>query len=207
MLPSSESLDAKTTRSLQATVARLEPFSFQPIATSSLDDEQHDTVKPDDHYPTTADSQVSPYASQSSSELTDIKTDTDCAFCTSIGRILNCCQARMNPRSCPQCAKLGQHFTRKDTKHTEELAALRDKVRELEEETPEQRFNRLSVEKNIKIDGLKAEVEKVNKEDESLKAKNDELEKKLKVLEADIKKSQPAAEFTIKEKKKKGKKK
>ena len=83
-----------------------------------------------------------------------------------------------------------------------------DKVRELEEEIPEQRFNRLSGEKNMKIDGLKAEVEKVNKEDESLKAENDELEKKLKVLEADIKKLQPAAEFTIKEKKKKkGKKK
>ncbi|KAI4933042.1 hypothetical protein J4E85_003445 [Alternaria conjuncta] len=105
------------------------------------------------------------------------------------------------------CAELGQHFTRQDTKQTEELAALRDKVRELEEETPEQRFNRLSVEKNTKIDGLKAEVEKVNKKDESLKAKNDELEKKLKVLEADIKNLQPAAEFTIKEKKKKGKKK
>ncbi|KAI4617650.1 uncharacterized protein J4E87_008286 [Alternaria ethzedia] len=207
MLPSSESLDTKTTRSSQGTVARLERFSSQPIATPSLNDEQHDTVKPDDHYPTTAISQVSPYASQSSSELTDIKTDTDCAFCTSIGRILNCCQDRMNPRSCPQCAKLGQHFTRKDTKHNEEVGALRDKVRELEEETPEQRFNRLSVEKNTKIDGLKAEVEKINKEDESLKAESDELEKKLKVLEADIKKLQPAVEFTIKQKKTKGKKK
>jgi len=113
----------------------------------------------------------------------------------------------MNQRSCPQCAKLGQHFTRKDTKHTEELAALRDKVRELEEETPDQRSNRLSAENNTKIDRLKSEVEKINKEDESLKAGNDELEKKLKVLEADIKKLQPAAEFTIKEKKKKGKKK
>jgi len=207
MLPSLESLDTKPTRSLQATVARLEPFNSQPIATPSLDDEQHDTVNPDDRYPTTAVSQVSPYASQSSSKLTDIKTDTDCAFCTSIGRILNCCQDRMNPRSCPQCAKLGQYFTREDTKHTEELAALRDKVRELEEETPEQRFNRLSVEKNMKIDGLEAEVEKINKEDESLKAENKKLEKKLKMLEADIKKLQPPAEFTVKEKKTKGKKK
>jgi len=198
----------ETTNPSQATAAIRTTFNSQSNTTTSLDDEQRDTIKPDDRYPTTAVSQVSPCASQSSSELTDIKTDTDCAFCTSIGRILNCCQTRMNPRSCPQCAKLGQHFTRKDTKHTEELAALLDKVRELEEEIPEQRFNRLSGEKNMKIDGLKAEVEKVNKEDESLKAENDELEKKLKVLEADIKKLQPAAEFTIKEKKKKkGKKK
>ncbi|KAI4694350.1 hypothetical protein J4E81_006567 [Alternaria sp. BMP 2799] len=102
---------------------------------------------------------------------------------------------------------VSEHFTRKDEKHRDEMAALRDKVRELEEETPEQRSNRLSVEKNTKIDRLKSEVEKINKQDESLQAENKELEKKLKTLEADIKKLQPPAEFTVKEKKTKGKKK
>jgi peptidoglycan hydrolase CwlO-like protein len=77
----------------------------------------------------------------------------------------------------------------------------------LEDETPEQRSNRLCVEKNKKIDGLKAEVEKMNKEEESLRAENEALEKKLKKLEAEIKTLQPAAEFTVKEEKKKGKKK
>jgi cell division protein FtsB len=113
----------------------------------------------------------------------------------------------MSPRSCPHCAELGQHFTRKNEKHTEDLASLRDKVRQLEEETPEQRFNRLYVEKNKKVDGLKVEVEKINKEDESLKAENKELEKKLKMLEAEIKKLQLPAEFTVKQKRTKGKKK
>ena len=104
----------------------------------------------------------------------------------------------MNPRSCPHCTELVQRFTRKDEKHRDEMAALHDKVRQLEEETPEQKSNRLSVEKNMKIGGLKAKVEKVNKEDESLKAENKKLEKKLKMLEADIKKLQPPAEFTVK---------
>ncbi|KAI4954167.1 hypothetical protein J4E91_001877 [Alternaria rosae] len=100
-----------------------------------------------------------------------------------------------------------QHFTRKNEKHTEDLASLRDKVRQLQEETPEQRLNRLYVEKNKKVDGLKVEVEKINKEDESLKAENKELEKKLKMLEAEIKKLQLPAEFTVKQKRTKGKKK
>ncbi|KAI4630315.1 hypothetical protein J4E80_001250 [Alternaria sp. BMP 0032] len=103
--------------------------------------------------------------------------------------------------------ELVQHFTRKDEKHRDEISALHDKVRQLEEETPEKKSNRLSVEKNIRIDGLKVKVAKVNKEDESLKAENKELEKKLKMLEADIKKLQPPAEFTVKQKKTKGRKK
>ncbi|KAH6876033.1 hypothetical protein BKA58DRAFT_133417 [Alternaria rosae] len=98
-------------------------------------------------------------------------------------------------------------FYPQNEKHTADLASLRDKVRQLEEEIPEQRFNRLCVEKNKRVDGLKAEVEKISKEDESLKAENKELEKKLKMLEAEIKKLQPPAEFTVKQKRTKGKKK
>jgi cell division protein FtsB len=47
----------------------------------------------------------------------------------------------------------------------------------------------------------------MNKEEESLRAENEALEKKLKMLEAEIRTLQPAAEFTVKETKKKGKKK
>jgi phage terminase large subunit GpA-like protein len=108
---------------------------------------------------------------------------------------------------CPHCDELSQLFTRKTEEHKDEIATLHDKLQRLEEESPEQKFTRLCVEKNMKIDGLKAEVEKINKEDDSLRAENKGLEKKLKVLEADIKKLQPSAAFTVKEKKTKGKKK
>ena len=46
----------------------------------------------------------------------------------------------------------------------------------------------------------------MNKKDESLKAENKQLEKRLKVLEAEIRKVQPVPEFTVTEKRKRKRK-
>ena len=59
-------------------------------------------------------------------------------------------------------------------------------------------MTRLCVKSETKIVKLKSEVEKMNAEDESLKTENEELTT-LRRLEVEIKKAQPAAEFTVRE--------
>ncbi|KAH8625040.1 hypothetical protein IG631_20505 [Alternaria alternata] len=73
------------------------------------------------------------------------------------------------------------------------------KLRQLEEETAEEKLTRLCVKSETKIIKLKSEVENMNAEDELLKAENEELTKTLKRLEVEIKKAQPATEFTVRE--------
>jgi len=157
--------------------------------------------------PGSSNVKVSVGADGSDLKVAERETRMNCTFCASLGQRLQCCQATTLSHPCPHCDELSQLFTRKTNEHKDEIATLHDKLQRLEEESPEQKFTRLCGEKNTKIDMLKRKVEQINKEDESLKAENKGLEKKLKMLEAEIKKLQPLAEFTVKEKKMKGKKK
>ncbi|CAN9271596.1 unnamed protein product [Alternaria alternata] len=97
------------------------------------------------------------------------------------------------------CAELSQLLILENKKHQDEIVALREQLRQLEEETAEEKLTRLCVKSETKIVKLKSEVEKMNAEDELLKAENEELTKTLKRLEVEIKKAQPAAEFTVRE--------
>ena len=60
-------------------------------------------------------------------------------------------------------------------------------------------MTRLCVKSETKIVKLKSEVEKMNAEDELLKTENEELTRTLRRLEVEIKKAQPATEFTVRE--------
>ncbi|KAI4937486.1 uncharacterized protein J4E92_002217 [Alternaria infectoria] len=155
----------------------------------------------------TSNARVNVGADGSEHKIAERETKMDCTFCDSLDQPLQCCQSLTLSHPCPHCDELSQLFTRKTEEHKDEIATLQDKLQRLEKESLEQKFTRLCDEKNTKIDMLKREVEKINKEDESLKAENKELEKKLKMLEAEINKLQPPAAFTVKEKKTKGKKK
>ncbi|CAN9464732.1 unnamed protein product [Alternaria alternata] len=97
------------------------------------------------------------------------------------------------------CAELSQLLILENKKHQDEIAALREQLRQLEEETAEEKLTRLCVKSETKIVKLKSEVENMNAEDELLKAENEELTKTLKRLEVEIKKAQPATEFTVRE--------
>ncbi|KAF1846947.1 uncharacterized protein K460DRAFT_402312 [Cucurbitaria berberidis CBS 394.84] len=139
------------------------------------------------------------------SEAHDGETKGQCALCATLGRSLGCCE--QNPSSnCPHCMDISRVFAQENEKHKMEIDTLRQKVTQLEGETPEEKYERLCAEKNAKIEHLKEEVHKVKKEDEDLKSEMKEREKKLKKLEAELKKLLPAPAFTIKEAKK-GKKK
>ncbi|KAG9191136.1 hypothetical protein G6011_09224 [Alternaria panax] len=190
---------------LQATAASFTPLGSQSNDTLPLGGQQHDAPIPDGSESSPIVFQVSVYVAHPNPELTNSKTDVDCTICLALGRLLDCCQTRTNSRPCLQCAELSQLFTLKSEKHEGETADLREKLRRIEAETPEEKLTRLCADENAKIDELKSQVAKVIKEDELLMAENEELEKKLKRLEAEVKEAQPAAEFKIREKK--GKKK
>lgn len=93
-------------------------------------------------------------------------------------------------------------FADKDKKHQDELTALCAKLAQLEKETPEEKFARLCADQNAEIEALKKAVEKMYKDAELVKVEIKEKEGALRMLEMEIKKVQPAAEFTIKEEKK-----
>ncbi|KAI4704767.1 hypothetical protein J4E89_009644 [Alternaria sp. Ai002NY15] len=198
---------------LRATAATFTPLASKSDAKSPHNDityKSSSSLSPHaqaDETPGSPNVKVNVGADGSKPQVAERETKIDCTFCASLGQPLQCCQAPSLSHPCPHCDELSQLFNRKTDEHKDEIATLHDKLQRLEEESPEQKFTRLCGEKNTKIDMLKREVEQINKEDESLKAENKRLEKKLKELEAEIKKLQPAAEFTVKEKKTKGKKK
>ncbi|KAI4683769.1 uncharacterized protein J4E84_006607 [Alternaria hordeiaustralica] len=212
---SSRCADSDMANRLRATAATFTPLASQSDAKSPHHDERQtyitsknpNSLSPDAQADETPGSSNVEVADESELKVAERETKIDCTFCASLGQPLQCCQALTLSHPCPHCDDLSQLFTRKTNEHKDEIATLHDKLQRLEEESPEQKFTRLCGEKNTKIDMLKREVEQINKEDESLKAENKKLEKKLKMLEADIKKLQPPAEFTVKEKKTKGKKK
>ena len=203
---------------LRATAATFTPLASKCDAKSSHNDKRQtditckssSSLSPHaqaDETPGISNVKVNVGADGSELKVAERETKIDCTFCGSLDQPLQCCRTLTLLHPCPHCDELSQLFTHKTEEHKDELATLHDKLQRLEEESPGQKFTRLCVEKNMKIDGLKAKVEQINKEDESLKGENKGLEKKLKELEAEIKKLQPPAAFTIKEKKTKGKKK
>lgn len=96
---------------------------------------------------------------------------------------------------------------------TEELVALRaanaaltQRLREIEEETPEERDTRKVKLKNAEIEQLKASVEKVNAQTQAIKEKILERQAHLRELNAQLAKLQPPVPYKIQgRRKKKGK--
>ncbi|CAN9217963.1 unnamed protein product [Alternaria alternata] len=179
---------------LRATAAAFTPLSTRSDTIRPLNGQEHNGIA---HYNSIPASAVFPVSDTRSSP--SIKTKIDCQFCKSVGRALNCCRARTDLQACLDCAELSQLLILENKKHQDEIVALREQLRQLEEETAEEKLTRLCVKSETKIVKLKSEVEKMNAEDELLKAENEELTKTLKRLEVEIKKAQPAAEFTVRE--------
>lgn len=95
-----------------------------------------------------------------------------------------------------------QLFAYKDRKHQDEITTLSAKLAQLEKETPEEQFTRLCALRNVEIKALKEAAEKMHKKGEMVKAEIKEKEGTLKMLEGEIKKVLPVAEFTIREERK-----
>jgi hypothetical protein len=165
-------------------------------------------------YSTAAASDVSTY-SESSDRTTDMSiltTDSqpntttntiDCDLCTSLGQILDYCASNTGPHSqpCSHCAEVSQLFAYEKRKHDDKVIGLQARLKQLETESPEEKYERLCAGKNAKIEALKRHIREINKEDEMVKTEIEGQEKALKTLEDKIKKVQPAAQFTIKESK------
>ena len=195
---------------LRATAAAFTPLSTRSDIIRPLDGQEHNGIT---HYNSIPASAVFPVSDTRGSpsikveswiidlklELTESKTKIDCQLCKSVGRALNCCRARTDVQACLDCAELSQLLIFGNKKHQDEMAALREQLRQLEEETAEETLTRLCVKSETKIVRLKSEVEKMKAEDELVKAGNEELTRTLKRLEVEIKKAQPAAEFTVRE--------
>jgi hypothetical protein len=163
-------------------------------------------------YSTAAASDVSTY-SESSDRMTDMSIRTtdsqpntttsinDCALCISLGQILDCCASATGPRPrpCSHCAEVGRLIAQEKRKHDDAVIALQARMKQLETVSPEEKYERLCIEKNMKIEAFKMQKKEINKEDDMLKAEIEGQENALRILEDKIKKVQPAAQFTIKE--------
>lgn len=134
-----------------------------------------------------------------------------CALCNKLGRTLDCC--RDLTESCPTCDQLTQIALQDTEKHHTELAALHDRIAQLEHEKPDKKHDRLRDEKNAQLVALKADIEDVKEEEKQLCKDIKVGEMKLGRLEAELRELQPKKkderpqEFFIKSTKlKKGKK-
>ena len=83
---------------LQSTAVTFTPLDSQSNDTLPFDGQQPDTNTPDGSDPSHVVSEVSVHVAYHKPELTHSKTDTDCTFCASLGRVLDCCKAQTNPR-------------------------------------------------------------------------------------------------------------
>ena len=82
-------------------------------------------------------------------------------------------------------------------------AALTQRLREIEEETPEEKDARKLKSKNAEIEQLKASIEKVNAQTEATKKKVLEQQAHLRSLNAQIAKLQPPVPYKIQDKRRK----
>jgi antitoxin component HigA of HigAB toxin-antitoxin module len=78
--------------------------------------------------------------------------------------------------------EVGQLFAQKNQEHEDEVVALQARVKQLETESPEEKYHRLCIEKNAKIEALKSQMKEFNKEDEILKTYVEGQEKVLRRL-------------------------
>ncbi|KAF2027466.1 hypothetical protein EK21DRAFT_91508 [Setomelanomma holmii] len=131
-----------------------------------------------------------------------------CAACLKLGYVLPCCLNLTSP--CPTCSRL----IHEDEQHVKEINACRARTAELEAETPEEKHRRLCAEMNARIEQLRTEVEKVQKDDQALQKNVEEQKKRLASLTGELAAKKPKEEqegrqeFSYKQAKmKKGKKK
>lgn len=135
-----------------------------------------------------------------------------CTLCNKLGRILDCC--RDLTESCLTCDQFTQIGSQDTEKHHTELAALHDRIAQLEHEKPDREHDRLRDEKNAQLVALKADIEDVKEKEKQLNKDSKNGEIKLSKLEAELrglqpkKKDEAPQEFFIRTTKlKKGKKK
>ncbi|CBX96512.1 hypothetical protein IAQ61_005621 [Plenodomus lingam] len=124
-----------------------------------------------------------------------------CDFCDTTGRILDCCRTSRARRPCTTCTRLAELFTQDYRKQQECIEDLKHKLEQQNRETLDERYTRLHVEKNRRIEQLKEETMKVEQEDAELRADAEKRQWELKALNMEIRRLQPVQLFFIKERK------